>query len=257
MGENIGAAARAMLNFGVSALRLVAPRDGWPNPKAGAMAAGASFVVDNARVFETVAEATADCAYVLATTARSREILLPVLDPAEAADAMKPRIDEGARCAVLFGGERAGLANDDVMRADAIVTAPVNPAFASINLAQAVLLVAYEWARADGRAIFDSPLDGAAPASKADFDGLVDHLEAELDRAGYFHPAEKKPVMTRNLRAALTRAQFRDGEVRTLRGVVKALARGRGARAHDAQGPDDQGAVEQGGGETGTRDDDS
>lgn len=225
MGENIGAAARAMLNFGLSGLRLVAPRDGWPNPAASAMASGAAIVIDGATVFDSAAAAVADCQYVLATTARPREMLLPVLTPAEAAAAMKARIGAGERCAVLFGGERAGLANEDVARADAIVSAPVNPAFASLNLAQAALIVAYEWAKADGRQGFAGDLETAPPAPREDFERLIEHLFGALGETGYFFPPEKRPVMERNLRIALTRAGLTEAEVRTFRGVVKALSR--------------------------------
>lgn len=227
MGENIGAAARAMLNFGISGLRLVNPRDGWPNEKAGAMAAGASLVIDQARVFETTREALADCAYVLATTARPREALLPVLDPAGAAAELKARIDRGERCAVMFGGERAGLSNEDVMRADAIVSIPVNPAFASLNLGQAALIVGYEWAKADGREALPPALAAAAPAAREDFERFIDHLKEELDRVGYFFPEEKRPSMERNLKVAFMRAGLTEGEVRTLRGVIKALTKAR------------------------------
>ena len=225
MGENIGAAARAMLNFGVTGLRLVNPRDGWPNPKAAAMASGASHVIDGAQVFDSVDAAIADCTYVLATTARRRELSLPVLTPDKAAEALNARIAEGERCAVLFGGERNGLATDDVARADAILSIPVNPAFASINLAQASLIVAYEWSRAAGGA---SPpagegIDGERPARSEDVARLYEHLESALDRAGYFFPPEMRAQMTRNIRVALTRAGFTEGEVRTLRGVVKTL----------------------------------
>jgi len=225
LGENIGAAARAMLNFGLSGLRLVAPRDGWPNPAAAAMASGAAAVIDGAEVCDSVEQAIADCAYVLATTARPREMLLPVLDPAEAGAQLKARTLRGERCAVLFGRERAGLANEDVMRADAILSIPVNPAFASLNLAQAAVIVAYEWARADGRTRFASELETAPPAPKKDFEALMDHLTAALAERNYFFPAEKRAVMERNLRVALTRAGLTEGEVRTLRGVIKALTR--------------------------------
>jgi len=235
MGENIGAAARAMLNFGITGLRLVAPRDGWPNPAAKAMAAGASAVIDGARVFETLAEAVADCTRVLATTARARELRLPVTTPrAAAADMMlQLRQNEGARCAVLFGGERSGLTSDQVAMADAILTIPVNPAFASLNLAQAVLVMAYEWGQAiaatdGGIDTFASPLAAEPPAPRAEFTRLMVHLETELEAAGFFHPPEKKPLMIRNLTAALTRAGLTRIEVQTLRGVIKALARGRG-----------------------------
>lgn len=234
MGENIGATARAMLNFGLTAMRLVAPRDGWPNPKAGATASGATLVIDNARVFESTEAAVADCTFVAATTARSREILLPVLDPRALAQEMKQRIDAGERCAVLFGGERSGLSNEDVMRADAIVSIPVNPAFASLNLSQAAVVIAYEWGLVDGRASYESAIDRTLPASREDFDRLMDHLEAELDAARFFYPPEKRPLMARNLRAAFARAGFTESETRTLRGVIKALSRGRGAARSQA-----------------------
>ena len=227
LGENIGAVARAMLNFGLVDLRLVDPRDGWPNPAAVAMASGAASVIDGARLFAAAGDALADCAYVLATTARPREMLLPVLSPEEAAREMHARIAQGARCAVMFGGERAGLGNDDVARADAIVSIPVNPAFASLNLAQAALIVGYEWAKADGRTPFASELEGETPAPRADLDGLLAQLVAALEASGYFFPPEKRPVMERNLRVAFARAGFSEGEVRTLRGVVKSLARRR------------------------------
>lgn len=229
MGENIGAAARAMLNFGVTGLRLVNPRDGWPNPKAAAMASGASLVIDGVQVFETLDEALADCVYVLATTARRRELSLPVLTPHEAAAALRARVEKGERCAVLFGGERNGLSTDDVARADAILSIPVNPAFASINLAQAALIVAYEWSRVIGEAAppAGEGIDVESPAAREDVTRLYEHLEGTLDRAGYFFPPEMRETMTRNLRVALIRANFTENEVRTLRGVVKALDKDR------------------------------
>lgn len=224
MGENIGAAARAMLNFGVSGLRLVRPRDGWPNEKASAMASGASIVIDGARVFDTVDEAIADCGYVLATTARRRELSLPVIPADGAAVELRKKIDAGARCAVLFGGERNGLLSDDVANADAVLSIPVNPAFASLNLAQAALVVAYEWSKTAAAAL-DDPMAEEPAAERAALTGLVDLLEAALDERGYFFPEEKGPAMRRNLRAAFSRAGFTDGEVRTLFGVVKTLTR--------------------------------
>ena len=235
MGENIGAAARAMLNFGLAELRLVNPRDGWPNPAAAAMASGASLVVDGARIVATTAEAIADCRYVLATTARAREMHLPVLTPAAAAAALKPRIDRGEKCAVLFGAERAGLSNEDVARADGVISIPVNPAFASLNLAQAALIVAYEWAIADGREAAPGGLDAAPPATKEDLERLIAHLFGALDEARYFFPPDKRPIMERNLRVAFLRAGFTEAEVRTLRGVIKALGR-RGNEDHKSDG---------------------
>lgn len=227
MGENIGAAARAMLNFGISGLRLVRPRDGWPNPKAAAMASGATMVIDQTQVFDSVEEAIADCHYAIATTARRREVATPVLNPEEATTELRRRIDLGERCAILFGGERNGLSSDDVARCNAILSIPVNPAFASINLSQAALIVAYEWSRAGDYAGIESPFDEEPMASRDDVTRLSDHLEAELDEVGYFFPPEKAAGMKRNLRAALSRAGFTESETRTLRGVIKALVKSR------------------------------
>ncbi len=223
LGENIGAVARVMLNFGLTDLRLVAPRDGWPNEKATAMASGAARVIEAARVVAATGEALAAAQFVAAMTARPRESLTPVLTPEEAARAMKARVDRGEACALLLGPERTGLSNDDVARADAIVAIPVNPAFASLNLAQAACVFAYEWAKADGYAAPPSDLETAAPANRAEFEGLIGHLFAELDRQRYFYPPEKRPIQQRKLRAALMRAGLTEGEVRTLRGVIKAL----------------------------------
>ena len=227
MGENIGAAARAMLNFGLTNLRIVNPRDGWPNERAVAMASGALAVVERAEVSQTAAEALQDCHYVLATTARPREMLLPVFDPAAAAKAFRERMAAGQKCAVLFGAERRGLLNDDILKADGIISIPVNPAFASLNLAQAVNIVAYEWARAEGREGWAGDLQAVSPASKADFEGLIGHLFGELEQTSYFFPPERRPHKERNLKAALQRAGLTEGEVRSLRGVVKALSQKR------------------------------
>jgi tRNA/rRNA methyltransferase len=215
-----------MLNFGLADLRLVAPRDGWPNSAAQATASGADLVLERAQIHADLDSALADCAQVVATTARPREVLLPVLSPAEAVAQMRQLIASGARCAVMFGAERAGLSNDEIVRADAIVSIPVNPAFASLNIAQAALVVAYEWAKAEGLSGVTSALEGATPAAHDDREGLARHLIAALDAVGYFHPHDKRPVMERNLRAALARAPFTESEVRTLRGAVRALQRG-------------------------------
>lgn len=229
MGENIGAAARAMLNFGLTRLRLVRPRDGWPNPQAVAMASGAAPVVDGARVFDSVEAATADCHYVLATTARPREALLPVFEPKAAAKDLRQRIDgEGQTCAILFGGERSGLDGDDVAKAQGILTVPVNPGFSSLNLAQAVLLMAYEWGGAGTAVQGFATRPEAVPARMEAINVLIDRLVRELENAGYFYPPEKRPLMERNLRIALQRAGFADSEVQTLHGVIKALVHGRG-----------------------------
>ena len=225
LGENIGAVARVMLNFGLHSLRIVNPRDGWPNEKAIAMSSGAA-VIDKAEIFDDAALAIRDCSYVLAMTARPRESMIPVLAPEESAREIKQRIDAGARCAVLLGPERSGLANEDVMRADGIISIPVNPAFASLNLAQAAAVFAYEWARASGLAISPGDLDQALAAPREAFEGLIAHLFSDLETARYFYPPDKRDAMERKIRNALTRAGLTEGEVRMFRGMIKALAKG-------------------------------
>lgn len=225
LGENIGSAARAMLNFGLTGMRLVSPRDGWPNDRAGATAAGAAPVLDNVRVFETVGEATADCAFVLATTARQRGLFLPVLSPREAAAALRERTATGQRVGILFGAEKAGLETSETAHADAIVTVPVNPDFPSLNLAQAVLLMSYEWGQAAALPpLFASPYDeGAAP--RAELDGFLGHLRQALDRAGYFYPEAKRATLSQNLRTLFTNAALSPSELRVLRGVLRQFER--------------------------------
>ena len=224
LGENIGAAARAMYNFGLTDLRLVAPRDGWPNAKARASASGADVVIDGARVFDTTAQAIADLRHVYAATARPRDARKAVMTPAHAARSMRAVSPEGAGCGVLFGGERAGLDNDDMALAEVIVSVPVNPAFSSLNLAQAVLLMGYEWFHA-GDATPDVQTDDGptGPATKADLIGLFEHLESELERGGFLYPPEKAPTIARNIRTMLQRARLTEQEVRTFRGIIKAL----------------------------------
>lgn len=225
MGENIGAAARVMANFGLTRLRLVAPRDGWPNPAAETMSAGALPDVVGVTVFDTVEAATADCARVIATTARPRGMEKPVMALPEATRRMR----EPGLTAVLFGAERTGLPNEAVTLADAILSFPVNTAFASLNLAQAVALVAHGWAEASGAGApeaFGAGVD--VPAAREDLLGMMQHFEEELDRAGFFHPEVKRPVMIQNLRNGFTRAAWTEQEVRTFRGAIKALAFGRG-----------------------------
>jgi tRNA/rRNA methyltransferase len=227
LAENIGAVARAMANFGLSELRLVRPRDGWPQPRAWPAASGAESVLEAARVFETVPQAIADLTFVVATTARPREAVLPVMTPREAA-ARLAGLGPEARTGLLFGGERAGLETADVALCQGIVTIPVDPARRSLNLAQAVIINAYEW-----RMTFDdrAPANFPPPAPTASGEtlmGLYGQLERELEVSGFFHPPEKRDAMVRNLRAALGKAGFTDQEVRTLRGVVTALSRGRG-----------------------------
>lgn len=224
MGENIGAAARAMANFGLRELRLVAPRDGWPNEKANAMAASARFILDDAYLFDTVEEAVADLALVFATTARERGQMKEVVGPGEAMERIRPHLAGGAKAGILFGRERWGLTSDEVALADAILTLPVDPDHASLNVGQAVIICAYEWARGAGRDIpFTTPEN--PPARKEDVARLFEHLESELDAANFLKPPEKRPRMVRNLRNIFIRAGLTDQDVRTLRGVVTALVR--------------------------------
>ncbi|WP_372838634.1 RNA methyltransferase [Phaeovulum sp.] len=226
MGENIGAAARAMLNFGLNRMRLVDPRDGWPNPRAVAMASGAaSQVLDHAGVFPDLAGAMADCDYIFATTARGRELAKPVFTPEAAMAHARALISGGARVAVLFGAERAGLENDDVARASAIITIPVNPAFYSLNLGQAALLMAYEWSRGDAQQVAVQ-----APGEMADAEAVArlgDRYEAELEAAGFFFPENKAARMKLNLRAMWARLTLTRAEVQTLHGMLRQLLRGR------------------------------
>lgn len=225
LAENIGAAARVMANFGLTDLRLVAPRDGWPQERAWASASGADWPLDDARVFDRLEDAIADLEMVLATTARPREAALPVMGPRQAAQALKAA---AGPCGLLFGGERAGLEADDIVLCQGVVTAPVDARFASLNLAQAVAILAYEWRMATAPGAPAGFAPSAPAADRAAMLGLFGHLEGELDAAGFFHPPEKRAAMVRNLRAALGRAAFSDQEVRTLRGVVTALSKGRG-----------------------------
>jgi tRNA/rRNA methyltransferase len=228
LAENIGAVARVMANFGLSDLRLVSPRDGWPQSRAWASASGADWPLDGARVFDRLEEAIADLHLVLATTARPREAMLTVVTPREAAARLRAAETEGWRAGLLFGGERAGLEADDIALCQAIVTAPVDPRFHSLNLAQAVAITAYEWRVAQAPGVPAGFSEAAPPAEQRAMLGLYEQMEAELDAAGFFHPPEKRPSMVRNLRVALGRAQLTDQEVRTFRGVVTALSRGRG-----------------------------
>ena len=220
LGENIGKAARAMLNFGLTELRLVAPRDGWPNPQAGPAASGADVVLERAQVFDTVAEAVADCAHVYATTVRKRGVTKPVVTPEVAARA----IHAGpGRSAILFGPERSGLETDDVALARTIVTVPINPEFGSLNLAQAVILVAYEWSK---HVALASPPETELPlpASQEELDGMIAQLDAMLEAAGYFFPPDRTPATRRTLRTLLTKPAWSSQEVRTVRGVLSALS---------------------------------
>lgn len=221
LGENIGKAARAMLNFGLTEMRLVAPRDGWPNPSAGPAAAGADEVLNQAKVFDTTAEAVADCSHIYAATVRKRGMTKPVVGPDEAAQAIWT---SPGRSAVLFGPERSGLESSDVALARTILTVPVNPDFASLNLAQAVVLVAYEWSRHRGLAQ-PTQEDLLPPAPQAELDGLIAQLEAMLEPKGYFLPKGRAEATRTTLRNVLTHPGWNHLQVRTLRGVLTTLAR--------------------------------
>ncbi len=236
LGENVGFAARAMANCGLADLRLVRPREPWPNPRARAAASGADAVVDGARVYASTAEAVADLHRLYAATARPRDMVKPVLTPRAAAAELRRETAAGAACGVLFGPERTGFDNDDAARADALIVAPLDPAFSSLNLGQAVLLVAWEWWQAAGETPAEAlPLGDSRPANRAELEGFFDHLFAELDAAGFLRVVEKRPIMVRNLRNLFLRARPTEKEVRALRGVVKALARG---PRRPARGPD-------------------
>jgi tRNA/rRNA methyltransferase len=241
MAENIGMCARAMANFGLSEMRLVAPRDGWPQKarmKKGAIsaAAGATHILEGARLFDTVEEAIADLHFAHATTARFREQAKPVETPSVAMAASKARIDAGQRVGILFGAERTGLENDDVALASAIITFPVNPEFASLNLAQAVLLTGYEWFRhAHGEvAPFATP-NLSPPVQRATLTSFFTFLEEHLDRVKFFHPENKRPVMVRNLRNIIHRMGPSEQDIRTLRGAVDMLATGGKKAAREAR----------------------
>ncbi len=218
-----------MANFGLSDLRLVAPRDGWPQERAWASASGADWPLDGARVYSTVAEAIGDLNHVLATTARPRETQMPIFTPREAAGRLSAAAGEGLAIGLLFGAERAGLETADLALCQGVVTIPIDPRFHSLNLAQAVAINAYEWRLI---AVADAPppkfREAMPPAEQSAVISLYEHLEKELDAAGFFFPPENKASMVRNLRVALGRSMFTDQEVRTLRGVITALVKGRG-----------------------------
>jgi tRNA/rRNA methyltransferase len=222
LGENIGKAARAMLNFGLTELRLVSPRDGWPNPSAGPAAAGADAVLEHASVHQTLAEAVADCTQVYATTVRKRGVTKPVLTPAEAALAI--HTDPG-RAALVFGPERSGLETDDVALARAIITVPVNPEFGSLNLAQAVILCAYEWSK-QTNLVQPTVEELLPPAPQAELEDMIAQLEAMLEPCNFFHPHSRATATRRNLRTMLTKPGWNHLEVRTMRGVLSMLAKG-------------------------------
>ena len=226
MGENIGAAARAMWNFGLDRMRLVAPRDGWPNPAAVAMASGAGRLLDEAQVFETTADAVGDATFVYATTARSRDLTMPVFTPEAAMKDARMRLGAGQKVAVLFGPERAGLENDDIARANAIISVPVNPQFPSLNLAQCVLLTAYEWLQAtqesEGLVL---EMAGTEPASQLEIEKLAEHYEDRLNTAGFFFPDTKAAGMKVTLRNLWSRMPLTRADVQMLHGMMRQMVR--------------------------------
>ncbi len=246
LADNIGMVARAMANFGLDTLRLIAPRDGWPNEKARIAASGANYVIDDATAFPALEPAIADLNWLAAATARQRDLRKPVLTPEQATAEIRTRIGRGERCGLLFGRERNGLETDEIANADALVMIPVNARFASVNLAQAVLLLAYEWMQAGGEAslgrvtTYEKPISTGVnmgedrPATKEELLGLFEHLESELERLGFFNPSHKRPIVARNLRTMFSRMDATEQEVRTLRGVVATLAQGKGHGRKDS-----------------------
>jgi tRNA/rRNA methyltransferase len=240
LADNIGMVARALANFGLDELRLVAPRDGWPNEKARIAASGANFIIDAAQSFTTFEEGLAGLHWVAATSARQRDLAKPVLTPEQAVAEMRRRMAEGQRCGILFGPERNGLETEEIANADAVVMAPVNPTFASLNLAQAALLVGYEWMKQAGSGTlgrvttYEEALQpglrtrGSRPATKEELLGFFEHIERELDAQGFFKPPEKRPSMVQNMRTMFTRMGATEQEIRTLRGIVKALVQAKG-----------------------------
>ncbi|WP_374390251.1 RNA methyltransferase [Sandaracinobacter sp.] len=229
LGMNIGMAARAMGNFALDQLRLVEPRDGWPNPEAGPPAAGADHVLEAVTVHDSVAAALADCHLTFATTVRPRDMPKPVVTPREAAAMMREAAAKGLKSGILFGPERSGLTADDLAPVATIVTCPVNPGHGSLNLAQAVLLLGYEWFQAAAPA--PAPAPEHAPAPHGEVAGLIAHLDQALDAAGYYHVPDRTPATRRTLARLLTRPNFTQEEVRTLRGIIRALAEARKRRA--------------------------
>jgi tRNA/rRNA methyltransferase len=228
LGENIGAAARAMANFGLARLRLVKPQQGWPNEKARVMAAGADRVLDGASLYDSLNDAIGDCSFVLAATARNHDQAKPVVSAETAASEMATRVTAGENVAIIFGRERIGLKNHEVALADRIVTLPINPAFASLNLAQAVVVVAYEWFKrtTGGELPFTMP-EKSPPAPKQQLDAFFSDLERELERVEFFRPEEKRGTMSVNLRNIFQRMAPTQQDIRTLHGVLNAIAQGR------------------------------
>jgi tRNA/rRNA methyltransferase len=220
LGQNIGKAARAMLNFGLTEMRLVAPRDGWPNPDAGPSASGADIVLEQAQVFGSVQDAIADCSTVFASTVRRRDLVVPVVGPGE----MAARIvaAPGGPSSILFGPERSGLETEDVALANAIVTVPINPEFGSLNLAQAVILLAYEWSQHRELAQ-PTAKDLETPAPHGELDGLIAQLDVELEAKGYFHPPSRTQSTKNTIRTIFTKTGWSSREVKAIRGIIRAL----------------------------------
>jgi tRNA/rRNA methyltransferase len=236
LGENVGTAARAMLNFGLRELRLVRPKCGWPNVKALQAASGATEVLNALQSFDRVEDAASDLQRLYATTARARDLSKPVVTAAQAAREAHAAVAAGERVGLLFGPERTGLSNDDLIYADAVVSIPINPDFFSLTLAQAVLLVAYEWFRAAAEAPARSEVDPIGRrATKGELDRLLEHLIAELDAVGFFRAGDRRRSMSRTLKLIFARADLREPDVHLLRGVIKELARG--GRRLDREGP--------------------
>lgn len=239
--DNIGMVARAMANFGLDALRLIAPRDGWPNEKARIAASGANYVIEDAVAHPTLTAAIGDLNWLAATTARQRDLRKPVLTPEQAIAEIRLRVGRGERCGILFGRERNGLETSEVANADTLIMIPVNSRFASLNLAQAVLILGYEWMRASGNAslgrvtTYEDPIGTGLnmgddrPATKEELNGFFEHLEGDLDRLGFFNPPHKSQTVIRNLRTMFTRMNATEQEVRTLRGIVATLVKGKGS----------------------------
>ena len=220
LGQNIGKAARAMLNFGLTELRLVSPRDGWPNPDAGPAASGADIVLQQTQVFEMVQSAIADCATVYASTVRRRDLVMPVVSPEQMAEAIA---SSPGRSAILFGPERSGLETDEVALANAIVTVPINPEFASLNLAQAVILMAYEWSKRSALAVPPAK-DLEPPAPHGEIEGLIAQLDEALRAKAYFHPPERTQATRNTIRTIFTKTGWSSREVKAMRGIIRALA---------------------------------
>lgn len=226
MGENIGAAARAMWNFGLDRMRIVAPRDGWPNPAATALASGAGRLLDEAQLCEDVVGASGDCHFVFATTARSRDLTKPVVSPERSMQMAAEKIAAGEKVAVLFGPERAGLENEDIARANVLISVPVNPEFPSLNLAQCVLLLGYEWRRQTETVAAEIDIPGKSDwAQRIEIEKLAQHYEARLDEAGFFFPATKADSMKVNLRNLWSRLPLTQADVQILHGILRQMVR--------------------------------